>query len=821
MNMISTGAFQTEMNASNKQPTLAEKFAAVWEKKNAKAARAGGVSLMALSLAACGSDDATTTTTAATTTTTTTTTTEETPAAGGSFDLTPLVDIASSTQALTGSLASSFRFTDGNETITGMSATMANTDTLLDPSSTDADVLNVTVTAATTITTSNIETVNISYAVADQTFTGSNIGTTAYNVSGAVAGKLATPTSGATITLDGYSRVLELDALVLTGTTAAGSAETISVALSGATHGSTAATQSGVAIDATGNDNLETLNIASNGAAANAFTLSVIDSETVGKVVTSGDQDLTIRFAEALLDGKTIDGTASTGEVNLSMATGGGITTNAANWSGVDNIVYRDADATAGAATLNSVTSGQNVEVANSVTTLTVSTKGAAYSLMADAASLQLNGSSTTAGVTVTTYDAQNAKALSLASEGLASSTAATAANTISNLDGDFTTITITGDTSLAITDLDIEAVQTATTATTARAVVVDASAMTGNAFLSTTASADAKVSYTITGTLGADTIVANNSGSTLSGGAGADTLTGGNGVDTISGGAGADHIDASFGADKLTGGDGADTYDLNTFASAAVAETQTITATEGSTGEASADTTFLMNVNGELISFVHDTTAATTVTKQADEAEAALKLSNGFLNQDFTVGQAAGVLTLTFDSDLGDIANITFFELGDDSSTAARTELTGDATNGTTFTSADGNTGAAALDVASTITDFVAGDILDVAGGLTSAGAYHEGTAGTAAAGDSIIVLSSVAYATKTAATNAIDIATTGDDGIVVYLNSASGVAEVVYDVDTDIATDGNNSNVLYTLESITNLTDLAAAFTADSFVV
>jgi len=816
MNMISTGAFQTEMNASNKQPTLAEKFAAVWEKKNAKAARAGGVSLMALSLAACGSDD-TTATTAATTTTTTTTVA---PATGGTFDLTPLVDIASSTQALTGSLSSDFRFTDGNETVTGMSATMANTDTLLDPSSTDADVLNVTVTAATTITTSNIETVNISYAVADQTFTGSNIGTTAYNVSGAVAGKLATPASGATITLDGYTRVLELDALVLTGTTAAGSAETISIALSGATHGATAATQSGVAIDATGNDNLEILNVASNGAAANAFTLSTIDSETVGKVVTSGDQDLTIRFAEALLDGKTIDGTASTGEVNLSMATAGGITTNAANWSGVDNIVYRDADATAGAATLNSATSGQNVEVANSVTTLTVTTLGAAYSALADAASLQLNGSSTTAGVTVTTYDAQNAKALSLASEGLASSTAATAANTISNLDGDFTTITITGDTSLAITDLDIEAVETATT-TTARAVVVDASAMTGNAFLSTTASADAKVSYTITGTLGADTIVANNSGSTLNGGAGADTLTGGNGVDTISGGAGADHIDASFGADKLTGGDGADTYDLNAFASAAVAETQTITATEGSTAEAGADTTFLMNVNGELISFAHDTTAATTVTKQADEAEAALKLSNGFLNGDFTIGQAAGVLTLTFDSDLGDIADITFFELGDDSSTAARTELTGNATNGTTFTSADGNTGNAGMDVASTITDFAAGDIIDVAGALTSAGAYHEGTAATAAAGDSVIVLSSAAYATATAATNAIDIATTGDDGIVVYLNSASGVAEVVYDADTDDATNGNVSNVLYTLENITNLTDLAAAFTADSFVV
>ena len=37
MNMISTGAFQNEMDASDKQPTLAEKFVAVWEKKNAKA----------------------------------------------------------------------------------------------------------------------------------------------------------------------------------------------------------------------------------------------------------------------------------------------------------------------------------------------------------------------------------------------------------------------------------------------------------------------------------------------------------------------------------------------------------------------------------------------------------------------------------------------------------------------------------------------------------------------------------------------------------------------------------------------------------------
>jgi hypothetical protein len=57
MNMISTGAFLTEVDASNKQDTLVSKLVSVWEKKNSKTARAGGVSLMALSLAACGSSD--------------------------------------------------------------------------------------------------------------------------------------------------------------------------------------------------------------------------------------------------------------------------------------------------------------------------------------------------------------------------------------------------------------------------------------------------------------------------------------------------------------------------------------------------------------------------------------------------------------------------------------------------------------------------------------------------------------------------------------------------------------------------------------------
>jgi S-layer protein len=73
MNMISTGTFLTEMDASNKQNDLVSKLVSAWEKKNAKVARAGGVSLMALSLAACGSDDDTAATETAVADTTTVT----------------------------------------------------------------------------------------------------------------------------------------------------------------------------------------------------------------------------------------------------------------------------------------------------------------------------------------------------------------------------------------------------------------------------------------------------------------------------------------------------------------------------------------------------------------------------------------------------------------------------------------------------------------------------------------------------------------------------------------------------------------------------
>jgi hypothetical protein len=153
MNMISTGAFQTEMGASNNQPTLAEKFAAVWEKKNAKAARAGGVSLMALSLAACGSDDTTTTTAAVTTTTTDTATTTVTAVAGETMTLTTAVNSGS---GFTGGA--------GDDTFQATHLTLTSADTL--DGGTGTDTLNIqnTGTGAYTAPNANIsgiENINV------------------------------------------------------------------------------------------------------------------------------------------------------------------------------------------------------------------------------------------------------------------------------------------------------------------------------------------------------------------------------------------------------------------------------------------------------------------------------------------------------------------------------------------------------------------------------------------------------------------------------------------------------------------------------------
>jgi len=156
MNMISTGAFLNEMDASNKQPSLAEQFAAVWEKKNAKAARAGGVSLMALSLAACGSSSSTTTTTTDTTTDTTTTV------------VTPTAETYTLTVSGTSGAGDNVSGGAGDDTIVALTSGSFEAGDVIDGGA-GTDTLQIglgTLTAANTTTgayVSNVENVRVTF----------------------------------------------------------------------------------------------------------------------------------------------------------------------------------------------------------------------------------------------------------------------------------------------------------------------------------------------------------------------------------------------------------------------------------------------------------------------------------------------------------------------------------------------------------------------------------------------------------------------------------------------------------------------------------
>ena len=305
MNMISTGAFQTEMDASNRQPTLANTFAAVWEKKNAKAARAGGVSLMALSLAACGSEDSTTATTATTTTTTTTATTTVTSEA---LDLTPGGDTVAGgagDDSIDGSrdIVSGVRFDslDNGDSITGGAGT---------------DTLSVEMSAGVTIapaSLSGIEVMNVQTIAANSFINAVNsdaLTTLAFNngAAGAQVSNVQTLLSDIDITNNNGNSVT----VTYLNTAAAGTADALDLDLSGFTSAAVSITAAG------GAGGYESLTISSNGSATNTISTLTLDAETT-KITADGAKGLTITnaIAENVL---TFDLSAATGATSIATA---------------------------------------------------------------------------------------------------------------------------------------------------------------------------------------------------------------------------------------------------------------------------------------------------------------------------------------------------------------------------------------------------------------------------------------------------------------------------------------------------------------------
>ena len=739
---------------------------------------------------------------------------------GGTFTLSTGTDVADTVSATRGTLNSTFKFTASDDTVEASVGTLNAADILLDNSTTDTDVINVTGTTGA-FTSSNIETINLKAPVAT-TLDLTNVsgvknvnltGTNTITVSGFSAASVQP-----TISLSDITRVVTVTPATFAGTSTLGTAETLNFAVSGLSYGTTTATQSGLTIGDTTAGSIEAINIASNGTVANQFAFSNESDQPVTKMSITGAADLTIRTTNGLISGSTVDATANTGVVTLRVERNseGAAATNTANWTGVDNIIVTDSDATTDAAVVSALASGAKVTLGTSFAGDSVlSIQGASDSALKDSVTVELKTTaSTAAGITSAKLDVQNVKALNLVSSGHSGSASTTGANILDNLVGDFTTISITGDTSLE-GDLNIDATYGAT-ATTARTVVVNASGMTGQAFVNFTEIADStKVGYNITGTSNSDTVIFTGSSvaNTVDGGAGNDVLTGGDGNDSISGGDGNDTINISYGTDNVTGGAGNDVFDID--ATAAAADDQ-VSTTEDLTSELDTAVTLSVTIGSSTYSKVYGTSDDATLEGFVSDHGPTILAAHGIA----VVTDASTATALVF---TGKADGTTF-------TIAVQTVASGTAT-AETVTTAGGTTAKA---LKTTFTDFTASssnsdtfNVNGMASDLVNSGFYKGAIASisatTTTTGVAVIVETGTSYVDAAAAGDAIaaEFGTiTGDDAaIVIFLNSTTGLAEMY--MDADIEQTGTDLVFMGSFSNITTLAGISSAFSSTTFTL
>ena len=737
--------------------------------------------------------------------------------------LTTGADLADDVSAARGNLQSDFKFTSGNETVTANTSTLTAGDTLLDASTTDNDVLNITALAANAVeaTISNIETINVTSsndaAALDTTAWG---GVKNVNVTG--TGNVALNDIDAaslqpTIAINNYAQIATVNVATLAGTTS--SAETVNLSVSGATWGTTAATQSGVTITSDNAGTLETLNITSTGSAANTFTLDAGGNTTLNTVNLLGSAAQTVRVSDADITGVTVVGSAATGDtaVRISRVAADTAGTNVANFTGVDNIIVADDQTTPDATLeLDSLKSAQKVTVVADMATGSILTfQGATRSAPAASLTLVLDNDTASADVDFAgTLNIQNVATLNLVSNGVTATASSAVNNFVGALTGDFTTITITGDTRIDFDALTIDAA--GADADVARTVTVNASGLTGLADIDVTVGASTLVSYEITGSANDDALVLNAAGGVLNGGAGNDALTGGAGDDEINGGTGNDTIVSSVGTDTIEGGTGNDTFNIVTDIETTAAVQGVTTFTAGATlasgvnALAAADI-WVMTVNDKAYFY----TAGSTTVDTAGAAAVAALAGQILIEQDVTLSYTADTNSFVFTGNAdGTEFDVTLDTIDADVSSTALNSKTATAT--ATATAGD------LVDF--TVSDFASGDVLNILSTMAGGGGYLEGasTAQTAGVEYDYIVLTAASYASNDAAGDAIAASYTGtdtDNQVFVYLDSSLGHAVAVYDSSINVDTDAT-LNQFAEFTGITTLTQLAAAFSSDSFV-
>ena len=533
-----------ELNATSK-------LVKAWESKNAKnAAKAGGVSLMALSLAACGGSSTTTTTTDSSTTTTTTTT------AAKAFDLTAGFD--------------SFTGGDGADTFTSVKdGNYSIDDTLVGGAGTDTLILRLEDGADGAVSTTGIEVVDIRTIATGSTLDATNMsglvtvvhsaGIGALTINGAAAGvgveiKNQSDTDATTLNFKSGSLVGTADtvSVALNGNTGAhtltiddATGEIDTLAISGSTANTAVTTLAGDALDATKVVFTNTAAVKTAGAitsktidasAATGGVTVVVGTADVAFTGGSGDDSIdmagTLTVADTLVGGTgsdTVILNASTTALTGARITGFETVQIGATGQSFDNDFLSVSNyklETIAAATITNMLNNSNVTFMgdnSGIITFDVKTN-----TTSDVLNLTF-GNAAAATQTIAELEGHaNVDTVNIASGG-------GGANIITAFNIDTDGLNITGDQAFTITGL------TNNDGATETLEIIDASALTG-AFAATLTNADNALTVTGSATA-ANTVVLSGGNDIYVGGAGADKVTGAAGNDTITLGAGADEV--------------------------------------------------------------------------------------------------------------------------------------------------------------------------------------------------------------------------------------------------------------------------------------
>jgi hypothetical protein len=607
MNMISTGAFQTEMDASGKQNELVKKLTAAWEKKNSKTARAGGVSLMALSLAACGGEDTTpfsavdvtaaeAAAKAAALTGADGTVHASVDAAVTSNDTTIAADATTAAEAVAAEAATTAAAVAAEAATTAATALTAATDATAALQAThDALVasnttLQASYDALVAPTTGALTTANdvLSGTAGNDSFTG----TTATDAAGDVVVDASTTDSDTlTLTLTGdmpAMTVTNIENVVVDTSALVG----VDIDLSGVTNGTTT-----VNLTAVGNNGQVTVDNAQASntvVAGTGVTTLIADTAADDAIITAGAETTRVDVSSsAALQGLTLNATATVVDVN-NIAGGGAVVGDLTVNYLADTDIVIDAigdtlvvtGATGSMSAASSVFNGETVT--NSMTGVfsvdvdvdgahNLSSVGASrYDMTFDSNGGAVTFADTGASLVIEeTFGAATTATGTAATEATNSIEAVVSAAALTNFNfANYRTVTLSADEATTVTSLSVEATNNLvltganniTLATDVTALSVDASAMTG--FVNATFN---NAMATATGGGGADTFDFTSGTTTTvaaTGNGGNDTITFLAGAATsvnVNGGQGNDNlsVDTTQATIIYDGGAGNDTLTM------------------------------------------------------------------------------------------------------------------------------------------------------------------------------------------------------------------------------------------------------------------